>query len=55
MNSEVKIMKFPLVNAAGESLADIALEHFWADVFALKIILWWSPGTHGIICLLTPL
>lgn len=37
MNSEVKIKKFPIMNAAGEPLADIALVHLWADVFALKV------------------
>lgn len=37
MSSKIKVQKFPLMCATGESLADIALEDLWADVFALKI------------------
>lgn len=37
MNKELKTKKFPLLNAQGEPLANITLEHLWADVFALKM------------------
>lgn len=37
MNGDIKLKKFPLVNAANEELAKITLEHLWADVFALKM------------------
>ncbi len=30
MNTEIKLKKFPLVNAANEELAKITLEHLWA-------------------------
>ncbi len=37
MNDEIKFKKFPLLSSAGEPLANITLEHLWADVFALKM------------------
>ncbi|MGZ3775620.1 MAG: GNAT family N-acetyltransferase [Pseudobdellovibrionaceae bacterium] len=37
MNSEIKFMKFPLVNSENEDLGIVTLEHLWADVFALKM------------------
>ena len=37
MNEEIKSKKFPLVNSKNEPLANITLEHLWADVFALKM------------------
>jgi hypothetical protein len=37
MNEEIKFKKFPLLNSKSEPLANITLEHLWADVFALKM------------------
>lgn len=37
MNEEIKFKKFPLLNSKNEPLANITLEHLWADVFALKM------------------
>ena len=37
MNDEIKFKKFPLLSSADEPLANITLEHLWADVFALKM------------------
>lgn len=37
MSGEIKVTKFPLPDAQNEPLANISLEHLWAEVFALKI------------------
>jgi hypothetical protein len=37
MSGEIKITRFPLLDDQSHPLANIALEHLWADVFALKM------------------